>query len=157
LKDKKNLIKIILIIIGIIILVFLAIYIYNKYWNQPPCNCLPLNINNETTNQGAAAYTNITPADAKTMLDTDSSIALVDVRTADEYNQGHIPGCILMPLDQLPNSAESKLTNKDQKIIVYCRTGGRSSAAADVLVGLGYTNVCNMLGGISNWTYDIEK
>jgi len=156
-KNKNDILKIVFIIIGIIILILIGVYIYNKFWNKQSCNCLPLNISSATINQSAAAYTDMTAADVKTALDTDKSIILVDVRTEEEYNQGHISGSVLIPLDQLPDKAETELANKDAKIIVYCRSGARSSAAAQTLADLGYTNVYNMVGGISSWGYETEK
>ena len=103
-----------------------------------------------------ATYKNITADDVKTELDKNSNIILLDVRTTQEYNQAHIPGCILIPLDELNNKATSELKDKNAKIIVYCRSGGRSATACSILTNLGYTNVYNMLGGIMGWKYETE-
>ena len=79
-----------------------------------------------------------------------SNLYIVDVRTEDEYNTGHIAGSINIPVDNLGQIDVSK----DTKIIVYCRSGGRSLAAVDILNEMGYTNVYNM-GGLDNWTFDL--
>jgi phage shock protein E len=97
----------------------------------------------------------ITPADAKKRLDTETGIVLLDVRNADEYAAGHIKGSTLLPLDTIA-AAESKISNKDTVIIVYCHSGRRSALAAAALVKMGYTNV-NDLGGIMNWPYEVVK
>ncbi len=92
---------------------------------------------------------------AKKELETDKSIALVDVRTRQEYNNGHIPDSILMPLNNLADSVEEKIPEKDRKIFVYCASGARSSSAVRILDKMGYTNVYN-LGGITSWPYETE-
>jgi len=79
----------------------------------------------------------------------------IDVRTKQEYDTGHIPGAILLPDDDVEALAPFLLPDKDVLTIVYCQRGGRSQSAADVLVSMGYTNVCN-LGGIDSWPYERE-
>jgi len=101
---------------------------------------------------GGASPRTITPAEAKAMLDGDETVILVDVRTAEEYDAEHIPGAILLPLDDLEADAGSVLPDKDAIIIVYCRSGNRSGQAAALLDQLGYTHV-NDLGGIIDWPY----
>jgi Rhodanese-related sulfurtransferase len=85
-----------------------------------------------------------------------SDYRLVDVRTQEEFDEGHIKGAELMPLDQLESLASDQLNDKDQVLIVYCRSGNRSGQASDLLKALGYTHVYD-LGGIINWTGEIEK
>ncbi|MDH8677460.1 rhodanese-like domain-containing protein [Fusibacter bizertensis] len=85
-----------------------------------------------------------------------SDYRLVDVRTQEEFDEGHIKGAELMPLDQLESLAGDQLNDKDQVLIVYCRSGNRSGQASDLLKELGYTHVYD-LGGIINWTGEIEK
>lgn len=99
---------------------------------------------------------NISPSEAKQKLESDKTIILLDVRTKPEYCQGHIPGCMLIPLDVLDFQAAEKIKDKASTVFVYCRSGSRSSVACKVLAKLGYRNVFN-LGGIINWPYDIEK
>jgi rhodanese-related sulfurtransferase len=99
-------------------------------------------------------FTTITAAEAKNMMDTDSEITILDVRTEEEYNTGHIEGSILLPNDEISEQAEEKLKDKDATILVYCRSGRRSAMAAEVLSELGYTKVYDF-GGILDWNYDI--
>lgn len=80
----------------------------------------------------------------------DENVTIIDVRTVEEYKEGHIEGAINLPLDIIHNIDISK----DNKIIVYCRSGRRSNLAAIELIGLGYETVYDM-GGIENWPYDL--
>ena len=93
----------------------------------------------------------ITPVEAKQMLHLNSSIILLDVRSEQEHSEGSIDGSIIIPLYELYTNAESVLTDKEQVIIVYCKNGGRSNKAVDILEGLGYMNVFSVEGGIEEW------
>lgn len=84
------------------------------------------------------------------------AIVLVDVRTQDEFNQGHIPGSILLPYDEVDKLAPAMLPDKAAKIVVYCRSGRRSAIAADALRQLGYSDVRDF-GGINRWQGSLEK
>ena len=101
-------------------------------------------------------YQRISAAEALVMMDSYDELIILDVRTEEEFSEGHIPGAILIPDYELAERAEAELPNKDQLILVYCRSGRRSKAAAEMLVGMGYTNVKDF-GGIIDWKYDIEK
>lgn len=101
-------------------------------------------------------YENITAEAAKEIMDTETGYVILDVRTAEEFAEGHIKGAILIPNDEITEKAESILTDKDQKILVYCRSGRRSKLAAEDLLALGYTNLWEF-GGIIDWPYEIEK
>ena len=107
----------------------------------------------ETTTE--AVYVNITAEEAKTIMDTQEGYIILDARAQDEYDQGHIPGAILLPYDETAQKAETVLPDKDQLILVYCRSGRRSKIAADDLVKLGYTNI-REFGGIIDWPYETE-
>jgi len=96
----------------------------------------------------------ITASVGKTMMDNDHKIILVDVRTQSEFDEGHIEGAILLPLDTIASNAEKLLKNKSATIIVYCRSGNRSATAVDLLYELGYANLYDM-GGIIYWPYGI--
>ena len=98
---------------------------------------------------------NITAEEAKRILDSEEGYIILDVRTQEEYDEGHIPGAILIPNTQIEARAEEVLTNKDQLILVYCRSGRRSKLAAGILVELGYTNI-KEFGGIIDWPYEVE-
>ena len=98
---------------------------------------------------------NITAEEAKQIIDTEESYIILDVRTQEEYDQGHIPGAILIPDTEIKAKAEDVLTDKEQMILVYCRSGRRSKLAAESLVELGYTNI-KEFGGIIDWPYEVE-
>lgn len=106
-------------------------------------------------NKQEAAYMNITAKQAKEIMDTQEGYIILDTRAQDEYDESHIPGAILIPHDQILAKAESVLTDKDQLILVYCRSGRRSKLAAKDLVKLGYTNI-KEFGGIIDWPYEVE-
>jgi len=107
-----------------------------------------------TNNSSASDYSKITAAEAKEMIDKDSSITILDVRSEEEFNTGHIEGAILIPDTDILAKAEEILTDKSATILVYCRSGRRSALASADLVELGYSNVYDF-GGIIDWNYDI--
>jgi rhodanese-related sulfurtransferase len=92
----------------------------------------------------------IEPAQVRSLMALGGKITIVDVRRPDETAQGTIPGAILMPLDNLPNTFSS--LPKKGKLIVYCRSGHRSAQAVQFLLGHGYTNAVSMNGGYLAWT-----
>ena len=102
-----------------------------------------------------AVYLNITAQEAKEIMDSREGYILLDVRTQEEFDQGHIPGAVLIPDYEIEARAEKELTDKDQLILVYCRSGRRSKLAAEALVKLGYTNI-REFGGIIDWPYEVE-
>lgn len=102
------------------------------------------------------SYERITAEQAKALMDTEQNYIIIDARTQSEFDEGHIPGAILIPEYEIAERAERELPNKDQLILVYCRSGRRSKIAAQALVDLGYTNV-KEFGGIIDWQYDITK
>ena len=106
-------------------------------------------------NDQGAVYVNITAEEAKQIMDTEEGYIILDVRTQEEYNQGHIPGAIVISHEEIEEKAEDVLTDKDQLILVYCRSGRRSKIAAEALVELGYTNI-KEFGGIIDWPYETE-
>ena len=100
-------------------------------------------------------YVNITAEEAKEIMDSEEGYIILDVRTQEEYDHGHIPGAILIPNTEIEDRAEEVLTDKDQLILVYCRSGRRSQLVAEALVELGYTNI-KEFGGILDWPYEVE-
>ena len=106
-------------------------------------------------NDQGAVYVNITAEEAKQIMDSEEGYIILDVRTQEEYDQGHIPGAIVIPHEEIGEKAEEVLTDKDQLILVYCRSGRRSKIAAEALVELGYTNI-KEFGGIIDWPYEVE-
>ena len=109
----------------------------------------------DTEKDRGAVYVNITAEEAKQIMDTEEGYRILDVREQDEYDAGHIPGAILIPYTQIAEKAEDVLADKDQLILVYCRSGRRSKIAAEALVELGYTNI-KEFGGIIDWPYEVE-
>ena len=105
-------------------------------------------------NDQGAVYVNITAEEAKQIMDSEEGYIILDVRTREEYDQGHIPGAIVIPHEEIAEKAEDVLTDKDQLILVYCRSGRRSKIAAEALVELGYTNI-KEFGGIIDWPYEV--
>lgn len=97
-------------------------------------------------------YNEITAEEAKEIIDTEEVIIL-DVRTQEEYKEGHIKNALLIPDYELENLAENKLPDKNKKILVYCRSGNRSESAARLLINMGYTDVHDF-GGIISWPYE---
>ena len=109
-----------------------------------------------TENDQGAIYVNITAEEAKQIMDSEEGYIILDVRTQEEYDEGHIPGAIVISHEEIAEKAEEVLTDKDQLILVYCRSGRRSKIAAEALVELGYTNI-KEFGGIIDWPYEVEK
>ena len=107
----------------------------------------------DTKENKEAVYMNITAEEAKKIMDTGSEYVILDVRTEEEFAQGHIPGAILIPDYEIREEAESSLPDKDALILVYCRSGRRSKNAAQILAELGYTNI-REFGGILDWPYE---
>ena len=101
-------------------------------------------------------YEQITPEEAKKIMDSGEEHIILDTREHDEFDEGHIPGAILIPYTEIENKAEEMLPDKDKLILVYCRSGRRSKIAAESLAKLGYTNV-KEFGGIIDWPYEVEK
>lgn len=99
-------------------------------------------------------YKKIDAQEAKSIIDADKDVIILDVRTEEEYNQGHISNSVLITDANLKDEIEDKIPNKDAKILVYCRSGRRSAASAKLLIEMGYTNVYDF-GGIIDWPYDI--
>ncbi|MGL5085900.1 MAG: rhodanese-like domain-containing protein [Clostridium sp.] len=101
-------------------------------------------------------FTKISSDEAKEVINNEDDIIILDVRTLEEYNSGHIENSILIPVDELEALDSSKLVDKNQKILVYCRSGNRSKSASKILVDLGYTNIFDF-GGINRWSGEIVK
>ena len=100
-------------------------------------------------------YVRISQEEAKRCMDEESGFVILDVRTEEEYAQIHIPGAVLIPDYEIQERAEKELPDKDQLILVYCRSGNRSKKAAQALAELGYTNI-REFGGINTWPYETE-
>jgi len=103
---------------------------------------------------GKTTYIQIDQEKAKEMMAVNDGHVVVDVRRADEYASGHIPGAILIPNESIGKGQPDQLPDKDQIILVYCRSGNRSKQAAQKLADMGYTNIYEF-GGINTWTGEV--
>ncbi len=90
------------------------------------------------------------------MMETESDYIILDVRRPDEFAAGHIPNAVNIPNESIGDAEIAELPDKDQLILVYCRSGNRSKQASEKLVKLGYTNIVEF-GGINDWQGEIEK
>lgn len=113
------------------------------------------NVSSGENNSEENAYMKLSAEEAKEIMDSTENYILLDVREEDEYAGGHIKDALLMPYGEITERAENGLPDKEQTILVYCRSGRRSAIAAQTLTELGYTNVKDF-GGIIDWTYDLE-
>ena len=102
------------------------------------------------------SYQQITQEAAKEMMDT-QEVVILDVREQHEYDSGHIPGAVLLPVGTITaDTAAAVIDELDTVVLVYCRSGNRSKTASQALVDLGYTNIYEF-GGINDWPYEIEE
>mgnify|MGYP002514339736 CR=1 FL=1 len=109
-----------------------------------------------TSAEGNYGYEQISQEEAKGIMDTQTDYILIDARTTEEFNEGHIEGAILIPEYEIAIRAEKELPKKDKLILVYCRSGRRSKIASQILSDMGYSNV-KEFGGIIDWQYEIVK
>ena len=147
---KKN---IIIAIILIAVLICIGFFIYKSSKTNKTTTS-----NNSTTT--TAAKTNeirhVSMDDIVKIMDENKDYVIVDVRTPDEYKEGHIPNAINIPNETINETVYNKLKDKHQLILIYCRSGSRSRQAAYKMQKLGYTNLVDF-GGIINWKGKIEK
>ena len=99
----------------------------------------------------------LSPEEAKRRMEENDAALVLDVRTQEEYDQGHIPGAVLLPVGTIDeDTAAEVIPEKDSTVLVYCRSGNRSKTASSALAELGYTNIYEF-GGINTWPYEIES
>ena len=109
-----------------------------------------------TNSSASASYTQITQEEAKEMMKKDDGHIIIDVRRQDEYDEGHIPGAVLIPNESITDKQPEELPELDRIILVYCRSGRRSKEASQKLADIGYTHVYEF-GGINTWSGEIVK
>ncbi len=113
----------------------------------------------ENNNKGEASennmYKTISQEEAKRIMDEEEGYLILDVRTEEEYKEGHIPNAINIPNEIISENTTTILNDKEQIILVYCRSGRRSKEASEKLIKLGYNNIYDF-GGLNTWKYDIE-
>lgn len=108
------------------------------------------------TSQDIILYEQITALDAKKIIDQQEGYVILDVRTNSEYEESHIENAMLLPLDDIDEKVTDVLPDKNQLLLIYCRSGVRSKEAALQLAELGYTNI-KEFGGIIDWPYDVVR
>ena len=133
--------KIILIIIILTIIIIGVVCVMNRKKR---------NIENEVI------IKHVSMNDIVQIMDENENYIILDVRTQAEYNQGHIPNAICIPNETIDENVVNKLPDKNQMILVYCRSGNRSKQAAEKLKKLGYTDLIEF-GGIIDWKGEIER
>ena len=102
------------------------------------------------------SYQQITQEEAKEMMDS-QEVIILDVREQDEYDSGHIPGAVLLPVGSIDETTAAEvIPDEDSTVLVYCRSGNRSKTASSTLAELGYTNIYEF-GGINTWPYETES
>jgi len=105
--------------------------------------------------QSQTGYRDVTPEQAKQLIDNDKTIQIIDVREEYEYAGGYIPGTKLIPISQFISRMGE--IDKTRPVFIYCAVGSRSRSAAQVLTQSGYTNVYNLSGGVARWPYELQK
>lgn len=106
-------------------------------------------------NANQVGYKKISPQEAKALIDA-GNVIILDVRTQNEYNGGHIKNAVLLPNTEIAEKSATVLPDKNAKILVYCRSGNRSATASKELLEMGYTDVLDF-GGINDWPYETEN
>ena len=112
----------------------------------------------DATEEPQYDFTNITVGTAYSMIEDATNdlgdledLVILDVRTQDEYDAGHLVNALLIPLDEIGDSIALLLPYQNTTIVVHCRSGSRSSVASEVLIGYNFTRIYNMLGGFNDW------
>ena len=100
---------------------------------------------------------NVSAEEAYKLINEDKEFVILDVRTKEEYDDGHIPGAKLFPVQVLPMKLAELDKYKDKPVLVYCASGGRSPRAVDTLVNSDFTNLYHMNRGISSWRYNVTR
>ena len=98
----------------------------------------------------SGSYRQISTRDAIAMMEEETDYIILDVRTAEEFKEKRIPGAINVPNETIGTEEIPELPDKEQLILVYCRSGNRSKQASEKLAALGYTNIVEF-GGINDW------
>ena len=112
--------------------------------------------NTSVSTESQNSYIQIQMDEAITMMEEETDYIILDVRTPEEFAEKHITGALNVPNESIGTEEIKELQNKDQLILVYCRSGNRSKQASEKLVALGYTNVYEF-GGINDWPGEVES
>ncbi len=140
---------------GLIFLIVISLTLFSSCSGNENNKKTTTNTTENTVNN-PLGYKQISGEQAKHLMDTEKDYIIIDARTIEEFNEGHIEDAILIPEYEIAERAEKELPDKDRLILVYCRSGRRSKIASQALADLGYTNV-KEFGGIIDWQYEIVK
>ena len=110
----------------------------------------------EQAKEQPAAYRHISSEEAQALMEKETGYIILDVRTKEEYDSGHIPGAVLLPNEEINGTRPEMLKDLDQVLLIYCRSGHRAGLAAEKLSKLGYRKVYNF-GGVMTWTGELVK
>lgn len=113
-------------------------------------------IRTEISMKQVDGYKQISMEEAVLLMEEENDYIILDVRTPEEYAEKHIPGAINVPNEMIDENEIKELPDKEQMILVYCRSGNRSKQASKKLAALGYNNVIEF-GGINEWTGDVVR
>jgi rhodanese-related sulfurtransferase len=102
-------------------------------------------------------FKNVSSEEAYKLINQDKEFIILDVRTKDEYDNGHIPGAKLIPVQVLPMKLNELSEYKDKPILVYCASGGRSPRAVETLADNDFQNIYHLSRGISSWRYNVTR
>jgi rhodanese-related sulfurtransferase len=102
---------------------------------------------------GMEGYQDVSTEEAKELIDN-QEVVVLDVRTTEEFQAGHIPNATLLPLQELEQRLSELI--KDESYLVVCRSGNRSAQASEILTNNGFKNIYNMTGGMGSWAYEVE-
>lgn len=147
---KKNIIIAIIIIALLICTGFFIYKVNNKNKTTKSTN------STTTSTTKTNEIRHVSMDDIVKIMNENKNYVIVDVRTPDEYKEGHIPNAINIPNETINETVYNKLKDKNQLILIYCRSGSRSRQATYKMQKLGYTNLVDF-GGIINWKGKIEK
>lgn len=100
---------------------------------------------------------NVTASEVYMLINEDSEFVILDVRTREEYNNGHIPGAKLVPVQILPMKLAEIIKYKDKPVLVYCASGGRSPRAVETLANNSFKNIYHLSRGIYSWGYSLTR
>ena len=107
-----------------------------------------------SANESAAGYEQVSTSEAVALMESEEDYIILDVRTVEEFAQGHIPNAVNVPVETIGDEEIAALPDKEQLILVYCRSGNRSKTASAKLAENGYTNIVEF-GGINSWTGEV--
>ena len=100
---------------------------------------------------------NVSASEACQFIQENPGLLILDVRTEEEYRQGHIPGAVLVPVEEFSSRVGEFAAYSDKPVLVYCASGGRSPEAVDILLNNHFSRVYHLYEGISGWVYDLES